>query len=76
MMLSLLILPLKILKSLACSALKIFILVWFIALCAFILNYAANPANAATGSTGDIGVLYVHSFQKGPGTERNHTARC
>ena len=73
MMLSLLILPLKILKSLACSALKIFILVWFIALCALILNYAANPANAATG---DIGVLNVHNFQKGPGTERNHTARC
>lgn len=73
MMLSLLILPLKILKSLACSALKIFILVWFIALCAFILNYAANPANAATG---DIGASHVHSFQKGPGAERNHTARC
>lgn len=73
MMLSLLILPLKILKSLACSALKIFILVWFIALCALILNYAANPANAATGVKG---ASNVHSFQKGPGTERNHTARC
>lgn len=64
-MLSLLILPFKILKSLVCSALKIFILVWFIALCAFVLNFAANT-----------GASNVHSFQKGPGTERNHTARC
>lgn len=73
MMLSLLILPLKILKSLACSALKILLLGWFIALCALILNCAANPANAATGVKG---ASNVHSFQKGPGTERNHTARC
>ena len=76
MMLSLLILPLKILKSLACSALKIFILVSIIALSALMLNFAANPANAATGDIGVKGVLNVHSFQKGPGTERNHTARC
>lgn len=59
MMLSLLRLPLKILKSLACSALKVFI---FLALCALILNF--------------IGDKNVHGFQKGPGTERNHTARC
>lgn len=64
-MLSLLLLPFKILKFIAISALKSFILVWFIALCAFILNYVANT-----------GVRDVHSFQKGPGTERNHTARC
>ena len=72
-MLSLLLLPFKILKFIAISALKIFILVWFIALCAFVLNFAANPANAATGV---IGASNVHSFQKGPGTERNYTARC
>ena len=74
MMLSLLILPIKILKSLVCSALKIFILVWFIALCALILNYAANADHSV--NLGDRGALHVHSFQKGPGTERNHTARC
>ena len=67
-MLSLLLLPFKILKFIAIitrSALKIFI---FFALCALILNYVANTANT--------GVKDVHSFQKGPGTERNHTARC
>ena len=63
--LSLLLLPFKILKFIACSALKIFI---FFALCALILNYVANTANT--------GVKDVHSFQKSPGTERNHTARC
>lgn len=75
-MLSLLILPIKILKSLVCSALKILILVLIFAFCALILNYAANDANAATGATGSTGVSNVHSFQKGSGTERNHTARC
>lgn len=57
--LSLLLLPFKILKFIAISALKIFV---FFALCALILNF--------------IGAKDVHSFQKGPGTERNHTARC
>lgn len=69
--LSLLLLPFKILKFIAIitrSALKIFI---FFALCALILNYVANTANTA-----NTGVKDVHSFQKGPGTERNHTARC
>lgn len=74
MMLSLLILPLKILKSLACSALKILLLGWFIALCALILNYAANADHSV--NLGATGVSHVYSFQKGPGTERNHTARC
>ena len=60
--LSLLLLPFKILKFIAISALKIFV---FFALCALILNYEANT-----------GVKDVHSFQKGSGTERNHTARC
>lgn len=63
--LSLLLLPFKILKFIAIitrSALKIFI---FFALCALILNYVAN-----------IGVKDVHSFQEGPRTEGNHTARC
>lgn len=59
-MLSLLLLPFKILKFIAITALKIFI---FFALCALILNYVGVKDN-------------VHSFQKGPGTERNHTARC
>lgn len=59
-MLSLLLLPFKILKFIAISALKIFI---FFALCALILNYVGVKDN-------------VHSFQKGSGTERNHTARC
>lgn len=59
-MLSLLLLPFKILKFIAISALKIFI---FFALCALILNYVGVKDN-------------VHGFQKGPGTERNHTARC
>ncbi len=59
-MLSLLLLPFKILKFIAFSALKIFI---FFALCALILNFIGVKDN-------------VHSFQKGPGTERNHTARC
>lgn len=58
--LSLLLLPFKILKFIAVSALKIFI---FFALCALILNYVGVKDN-------------VHSFQKGSGTERNHTARC
>lgn len=58
--LSLLLLPFKILKFIAITALKIFI---FFALCALILNYVGVKDN-------------VHSFQKGPGTERNHTARC
>lgn len=61
-MLSLLLLPFKILKFIAISALKIFV---FVALCALILNYVANT-----------GVKDVHSFQESPGTERNHTARC
>lgn len=61
--LSLLLLPFKILKFIAITALKIFI---FFALCALILNYVAN-----TGVKDN-----VHGFQKGPGTERNHTARC
>ena len=74
MMLSLLILPLKILKSLACSALKILLLVSIIALSALMLNYAANADHSV--NLGATGVLNVHSFQKGPGTERNHTARC
>lgn len=65
-MLSLLLLPFKILKFIAISALKIFI---FFALCALILNYVANTANTGVKDN-------VHSFQKGPGTERNHTARC
>lgn len=60
--LSLLLLPFKILKFIAITALKIFI---FFALCALILNYVAN-----TGVKDN-----VHSFQKSPGTERNHTAR-
>ena len=60
--LSLLLLPFKILKFIAVSALKIFI---FLTLCVIILNYVANT-----------GVKDVHSFQKSPGTERNHTARC
>lgn len=59
-MLSLLLLPFKILKFIAISALKIFI---FFALCALILNYVGVKDN-------------VHSFQKGSGTKRNHTARC
>lgn len=59
-MLSLLLLPFKILKFIAISALKIFV---FFALCALILNYVGVKDN-------------VHSFQKGSGTERNHTARC
>ena len=58
--LSLLLLPFKILKFIAITALKISI---FFALCALILNYVGVKDN-------------VHSFQKGPGTERNHTARC
>ena len=58
--LSLLLLPFKILKFIAITALKIFI---FFALCALILNYVGVKDN-------------VHSFQKSPGTERNHTARC
>lgn len=58
--LSLLLLPFKILKFIAISALKIFV---FFALCALILNYVGVKDN-------------VHSFQKGSGTERNHTARC
>lgn len=58
-MLSLLLLPFKILKFIAISALKIFI---FLTLCVIILNLT--------------GVSNVHSFQKGSGTERNHTARC
>lgn len=61
----LLLLPFKILKFIAITALKIFV---FFALCALILNYIANTANT--------GVKDVHGFQKGPGTERNHTARC
>lgn len=56
----LLLLPFKILKFIAISALKIFV---FFALCALILNYVGVKDN-------------VHSFQKGSGTERNHTARC
>lgn len=59
-MLSLLILPLKILKFIAISALKIFIL---LTLCVIILSYLGVKDN-------------VHSFQEGPRTERNHTARC
>lgn len=59
-MLSLLLIPFEILKFIAITALKIFI---FFALCALILNYVGVKDN-------------VHSFQKGPGTERNHTARC
>lgn len=73
-MLSLLILPLKILKSLACSALKILLLISIIALSALMLNYAANADHSV--NLGVTGVSHVHSFQKGPGTERNHTARC
>ena len=73
-MLSLLILPLKILKSLVCSALKILLLVSIIALCALMLNYAANADHSVNLEA--TGVSHVHSFQKGPGTERNHTARC
>lgn len=67
--LSLLLLPFKILKFIAISALKIFI---FFALCALILNYVANTANTANTGVKDN----VHGFQKGPGTERNYTARC
>ena len=74
MMSSLLILPLKILKSLACSALKILLLVSIIALSALMLNYAANADHSV--NLGATGASNVHSFQKGPGTERNHTARC
>lgn len=74
MMLSLLILPLKILKSLACSALKILLLVSIIALSALMLNFAANADHSV--NLGATGVSHVYSFQKGPGTERNHTARC
>lgn len=58
-MLSLLLLPFKILKFIAISALKIFI---FLTLCVIILNLT--------------GVSNVRSFQEGPRTERNHTARC
>lgn len=64
--LSLLLLPFKILKFIAIitrSALKIFV---FFALCALILNYVAN-----TGVKDN-----VHSFQEGPRTEGNYTARC
>lgn len=61
--LSLLLLPFKILKFIAISALKIFV---FFALCALILNYVAN-----TGVKDN-----VHSFQESPRTEGNHTARC
>ena len=64
--LSLLLLPFKILKFIAITALKIFI---FFALCALILNYVANTANTGVKDN-------VHCFQKSPGTERNHTARC
>ena len=73
-MLSLLILPIKILKSLVCSALKILLLVSIIALSALMLNYAANADHSV--NLGATGVSHVHGFQKGPGTERNHTARC
>lgn len=61
--LSLLLLPFKILKFIAIitrSALKIFV---FFALCALILNYVGVKDN-------------VHSFQEGPRTEGNYTARC
>ena len=61
-MLSLLLLPFKILKFIAIitrSALKIFIL---LTLCVIILNLT--------------GVSNVHSFQEGPRTEGNYTARC
>lgn len=61
-MLSLLLLPFKILKFIAIitrSALKIFI---FLTLCVIILNLT--------------GVSNVHSFQEGPRTEGNYTARC
>ena len=61
--LSLLLLPFKILKFIAISALKIFV---FFALCALILNYVAN-----TGVKDN-----VHSFQESPRTEGNYTARC
>ena len=41
------------------------------------LNYAANADHSVNlGATGATGVSHVYSFQKGPGTERNHTARC
>lgn len=59
-MLSLLLLPFKILKFIVVSALKIFI---FLTLCVIILNYVGVKDN-------------VHSFQKGSGTEGNYTARC
>ena len=59
-MLSLLLLPFKILKFIVVSALKIFI---FLTLCVIILNFIGVKGN-------------VHSFQEGPRTEGNHTARC
>lgn len=62
-MLSLLLLPFKILKFIVVSALKLFI---FLTLCVIILNYIE-----AQGAKGN-----VHSFQESPRTEGNYTARC
>lgn len=61
-MLSLLLLPFKILKFIAISALKIFI---FVLICIILINVLG------LGAKGN-----VHSFQESPRTEGNYTARC
>jgi hypothetical protein len=60
-MLSLLLLPFKILKFIVVSALKVFV---FVLICIILINVLG------------LGDYNVHSFQEGPRTERNHTARC